>query len=490
MVLRRRKRGDDDNVNVKPESSSSSSYEQIRQFRIKENKGRLQKLGILDLKSRTCPTPKTSANAKLPKSHLALSIIPRRSSRLRTVNPVDYSVSDFYTTIYCPEKGETCHQFSLVVVSDENGPGMTNPTMVLGPRKRADEEKVTRDGSTYEELRERRIKENNERMQKLGIFNLSLKPKSLTAPPTRKSSQSVKLPKSPLPLSTSLRRSSRIKAKNDERMQTLGILDLPLNLKCLPAPTIIRYPNVKLPKSLPLSTSLSSSHHEQQKKPEETSSYEQLRQQRIKENNERMQKLGILELSLTLKSSTAPTPKSSPNPKLPKPLSASPRRSSRLRSVNPVDYSVSNFHTTIYDPEKDQSCHQYKHKTLRLHTHCSGCRAQFCERCLYTRYGENAVEVNKNSYWVCPVCRGICNCYCCRKAKGLAPIGPIYRKVSKLGFKSVAHYLVHTEQLTTQPEDTGVEILETDKRELSFSNKAQMEEEEKQVCPLLCYGAR
>lgn len=69
----------------------------------------------------------------------------------------------------------------------------------------------------------------------------------------------------------------------------------------------------------------------------ETSGYEQFRDQRIKENMERMQKLGILDLSHKLKSNTAPS-KRNPTPRNPSdkktqnplPLSASPRRSSRF----------------------------------------------------------------------------------------------------------------------------------------------------------------
>ncbi|XP_065855218.1 uncharacterized protein [Euphorbia lathyris] len=218
----------------------------------------------------------------------------------------------------------------------------------------------------------------------------------------------------------------------------------------------------------------------------EGSTYEEFRQRRIKENSERMHTLGIFDLSLNLKSLTAPTTKTSQYVKRPKslPLSTSLRRSSRLTSGNPVDYSVSNFYKTIYDPENGESCHQCRHKTRRIHTHCSSCKArqgQFCGTCLYTRYGEDVIEVNKNANWVCPVCRGICNCYRCRKGKGFAPTGPICKKVSELGFKSVAHYLIHIQQVKTQPEDTGVEISESEERELSSLDRVKMEEEE-QVC--------
>jgi hypothetical protein len=66
----------------------------------------------------------------------------------------------------------------------------------------------------------------------------------------------------------------------------------------------------------------------------ETSGYENFRNQRIKENMERMQKLGIPDLSQKLKSKTAPPKPTQKNPterktQNPLPLPGSPRRSSR-----------------------------------------------------------------------------------------------------------------------------------------------------------------
>ncbi|XP_039010277.1 cell division cycle-associated protein 7-like [Hibiscus syriacus] len=60
-----------------------------------------------------------------------------------------------------------------------------------------------------------------------------------------------------------------------------------------------------------------------------------------------------------------------------------------------------------------------------------------CHQC---RYEEHVLEANENPNWVCPVCRGICNCSSCRKAKGWAPTGPLYKKVSP----SVVHFLAQT----------------------------------------------
>ncbi|XP_028052953.1 cell division cycle-associated protein 7-like [Camellia sinensis] len=110
----------------------------------------------------------------------------------------------------------------------------------------------------------------------------------------------------------------------------------------------------------------------------------------------------------------------------------------------------------IYDPFFGKSCHQCRQKTIGHRTNCSKCklgRGQFCGDCLYTRYGENILEANQNPNWICPVCRGICNCSRCRRAKGWEPTAAIYTKVSKRGFKSVAHYLIQTRRSQTKQEE-------------------------------------
>jgi len=48
----------------------------------------------------------------------------------------------------------------------------------------------------------------------------------------------------------------------------------------------------------------------------------------------------------------------------------------------------------------------------------------------FCRYGEHVLEALQNPTWICPVCRGICNCSLCRQAKGWAPTGPLYKKVT------------------------------------------------------------
>lgn len=112
----------------------------------------------------------------------------------------------------------------------------------------------------------------------------------------------------------------------------------------------------------------------------------------------------------------------------------------------------------IYDLVRGQDCHQCRRKTLGHHTSCGKCQivqGQFCGDCLYTRYGENAMEAKSNPNWICPVCRGICNCSKCRTRKGWFPTGRIYRKVISLGYKSVAHYLITTQRGSANSEDSS-----------------------------------
>ncbi|KAL8117560.1 uncharacterized protein LOC141723719 [Apium graveolens] len=253
--------------------------------------------------------------------------------------------------------------------------------------------------------------------------------------------------------------------------------------------------------------------------------YERLRQERIKENFERMKKLGILDLSLKLKTATKPklTRKynngdSSVTPQRVSPVARSVgpiRRSSRLGNATPVSYSeiplskkgsfeteegllrqgpkpevyteeqlkllgCSNTSWTlfvdgygkdgkrIYDQINGKTCHQCRQKTLGYRTQCVQCckvQGQFCGDCLYMRYGENVLEALQNPDWICPVCRGICNCSLCRNAKGWAPTGMMYKKVTKLGYKSVAHYLLQT---ATDSEKEGTKVPVSAKRSLAF----------------------
>ncbi|XP_055805424.1 uncharacterized protein LOC129874198 [Solanum dulcamara] len=253
---------------------------------------------------------------------------------------------------------------------------------------------------------------------------------------------------------------------------------------------------------------------------QKNSEYEQLREKRIKENLERMQKLGIFEISLKLKPVRTPIARKTPQRLSPLQPPGPTRRSSRLQNATPISYSevhvskndnsldgehhllreegskpeiyteehekllgttdlswtffvdgYGNDGKRIYDPFKGKTCHQCRQKTLGHRTHCSNCQmvqGQFCGDCLYMRYGEHVLEANKNPNWICPVCRGICNCSLCRQAKGWAPTGALYRKIAGLGYKSVAHYLIQTHRATVSTENNLTPF--SAKRSLPFSD--------------------
>lgn len=88
------------------------------------------------------------------------------------------------------------------------------------------------------------------------------------------------------------------------------------------------------------------------KKSEAVSGYEQFRDQRIKENMERLQKLGILDLSRKLKPELKKRPKKDPSQKKPSSTSSDPpRRSSR--------YSLFFFFPSCLVPERKNEIGQY-----------------------------------------------------------------------------------------------------------------------------------
>lgn len=117
----------------------------------------------------------------------------------------------------------------------------------------------------------------------------------------------------------------------------------------------------------------------------------------------------------------------------------------------------------------------------------------------FSRYGENVIEAKANPDWICPVCRGICNCSLCRQGKGWPPTGTMYKKVNaqtqvdlfpiihfsqtalkadinvssfqitNLGYKSVAHYLVQTRR-ADKDSNVGSKVPVSAKRSLPFSD--------------------
>eukprot|EP01113_Clastostelium_recurvatum_P049501 TRINITY_DN917_c0_g3_i2.p1 TRINITY_DN917_c0_g3~~TRINITY_DN917_c0_g3_i2.p1 ORF type:complete len:262 (+),score=54.03 TRINITY_DN917_c0_g3_i2:394-1179(+) len=94
------------------------------------------------------------------------------------------------------------------------------------------------------------------------------------------------------------------------------------------------------------------------------------------------------------------------------------------------------------------TCHQCHRHDTYIKAKCSLCpsyrppyetRGQYCGPCLQTRYGENILEIMEVAhYWVCPLCRNLCNCNHCRSKKNL----PSVSDDAKGDHASIAHYLI------------------------------------------------
>ncbi|ORY48088.1 hypothetical protein BCR33DRAFT_714525 [Rhizoclosmatium globosum] len=64
--------------------------------------------------------------------------------------------------------------------------------------------------------------------------------------------------------------------------------------------------------------------------------------------------------------------------------------------------------------------------------------------CLEGRYGENVDVERVKGTWVCPKCRGICNCSFCMAKRGKQPTGQLKNTAIQLGYKSVSDMLAAT----------------------------------------------
>ncbi|CAA7055552.1 unnamed protein product [Microthlaspi erraticum] len=101
--------------------------------------------------------------------------------------------------------------------------------------------------------------------------------------------------------------------------------------------------------------------------------------------------------------------------------------------------------------ERMGSCHQCHQKRRGVAGSCvtmispkQRCPLKFCPACLRGRYGEDAEEASSMTDWVCPRCRGICNCHQCRKNKGLEPTGKLSQEAKENGCSSAAELLAKT----------------------------------------------
>ncbi|XP_050258099.1 uncharacterized protein LOC126703192 isoform X1 [Quercus robur] len=101
----------------------------------------------------------------------------------------------------------------------------------------------------------------------------------------------------------------------------------------------------------------------------------------------------------------------------------------------------------LYDPQNGKSCHQCRQKTLDFVASCKNksenkqCTFHFCHKCLLNRYGEKAEEMAVLDDWMCPKCRGICNCSFCMKKRGYHPTGSLVHTAKAKGFSSVLEML-------------------------------------------------
>ncbi|XP_035418396.2 cell division cycle-associated 7-like protein isoform X2 [Cygnus atratus] len=130
------------------------------------------------------------------------------------------------------------------------------------------------------------------------------------------------------------------------------------------------------------------------------------------------------------------------------------RRSSKYSSYRPVeditDEDLDNIAITvkdkIYDKVLGSTCHQCRQKTIDTKTicrsqGCGGVRGQFCGPCLRNRYGEDVKSALLDPDWICPPCRGVCNCSYCRRRDGRCATGMLIHLAKFYGYNNVKEYL-------------------------------------------------
>ncbi|XP_074430931.1 cell division cycle-associated 7-like protein isoform X2 [Larus michahellis] len=130
------------------------------------------------------------------------------------------------------------------------------------------------------------------------------------------------------------------------------------------------------------------------------------------------------------------------------------RRSSKYSSHRPVEditeEDLDNIAITvkdkIYDKVLGSTCHQCRQKTIDTKTicrnqGCGGVRGQFCGPCLRNRYGEDVKSALLDPAWICPPCRGVCNCSYCRRRDGRCATGMLIHLAKFCGYDNVKEYL-------------------------------------------------
>ncbi|KAH6803700.1 hypothetical protein C2S51_031947 [Perilla frutescens var. frutescens] len=126
--------------------------------------------------------------------------------------------------------------------------------------------------------------------------------------------------------------------------------------------------------------------------------------------------------------------------------------------------------STIYDSDNGVHCHQCRQKTRNFAAACKNpkkdkpCLVKLCNKCLLNRYGEKMEEIAGLEEWVCPKCRGICNCSVCMKRRGHQPTGILINAAKETGFSSVSEMLLksaerlnHENEVVFYPRKRGKE---------------------------------
>ncbi|OMO94633.1 Zinc finger, C6HC-type [Corchorus olitorius] len=134
----------------------------------------------------------------------------------------------------------------------------------------------------------------------------------------------------------------------------------------------------------------------------------------------------------------------------------------------------------IYRSQNAKSCHQCRQKTVYLAASCEKkikdkeCTIHFCHKCLLNRYGEKAEEVALLHDWICPRCRGICNCSRCMKKRGHQPTGVLAPAAKASGFASVSDmlHLNNTESLGSQ-EITDAAVSSKNRKAVDKENQVE-----------------
>ncbi|XP_056283249.1 cell division cycle-associated protein 7a [Pseudoliparis swirei] len=117
-----------------------------------------------------------------------------------------------------------------------------------------------------------------------------------------------------------------------------------------------------------------------------------------------------------------------------------------------------NVRDKVYNRATGTTCHQCRQKTTDTKTNCRnpecrGVRGQFCGPCLCNRYGEEVRDALLNPEWLCPPCRGICNCSFCRARDGRCATGVLVYLAKYQGFDNVHAYL---KSLKKKLEESGL----------------------------------